>query len=330
MISINRLFGFFDVNKITFINFIEILWNYLIFIIRKMSVNKLEIDERLVRSLLDQQCPHWAKLPLKPVVSKGTVHALFRLGEEYVVRIPRIEWVAGSVDNMVEKEFKWIPIIGKLIDVLVAEPVFKGKSSRDYPWSWTIAKWNEGSVPDFEVKDEYHQLAEDLAHFLNKLHNIKPLEGPLSRRGVSLSMQDFETRNALAELTEDIDTQSVLELWRELLKVPEWSQNPLWLHGDLLPGNILIENCRLKALIDFSDMGIGDPACDLIVGWSLFNHSSRQVFRNHLEGIDDNTWERGKGWALSIALIMLPYYKHSNPYMASLARFMIANILNDR
>ncbi|MBP2616236.1 aminoglycoside phosphotransferase family protein [Chryseobacterium jejuense] len=295
-----------------------------------MHINELEISENLVQSLLDKQCSRWAKLPLSRVSSNGTVHTLYRLGKEFIIRLPRIEWVEGTVNDTIEKEFKWIPLLSKLVDVSLGEPVFKGEADENYPWSWTIATWNEGDNPDFEKENEYNVLAEDLADFLNSLHTIKLSGGPWSRRGVPLQAQDVDTRKAIAELKAEIDVRAVTELWNQLLETPQWNQDPLWVHGDLLPGNILIRDNRLTAIIDFSDLGIGDPACDLIIAWSLFNHSSRQVFRNYLQYIDEDTWKRGKGWALSIALIMLPYYKYSNPFMASLAERMIANILNDK
>lgn len=246
----------------------------------------------------------------------------------YIIRLPRVEWSAGSVNKTIEKEFKWIPQLSKLLNVSVAEPLFKGSPDKSYPWSWIIAKWNDGYNPDFEKENEYNLLANDLACFLNDLHKVNLPNGPLSRRGVPLLELDIETRKAIAQLKAEIDTQIVTELWNQLLNVPIWNHIPVWIHGDFLPGNILVKDNRLNAVIDFSDLGVGDPACDLVIAWSLFNDTSRQIFKDHLVNIDNNTWERGKGWALSIALIMLPYYKNSNPAMASLARVMIKNILD--
>lgn len=139
---------------------------------------------------------------------------------------------------------------------------------------------------------------------------------------------DEETRRALSELEGEIDIQSAILLWDQLSAIPYWNKDPLWVHGDFLPGNILIQNHRLSAVIDFSDVGIGDPACDLVIAWSLLNANSRRIFRENLDLIDDNTWERERGWALSIALIMLPYYKNSNPVLAKLARRMIEQVLS--
>lgn len=296
-----------------------------------MHENELKIDENLVHSLLKSQRPEWAHLPLKPIISTGTDNALFRLGDSYIVRLPRIEWEPGSNNKSVNKEYKWLPKIARFLQIPISEPVFKGSPDQSYPWPWLITKWHAGHNPPFEKDNEYALLAKDLAQFLNNLHAITLTSGePFSRRGAPLKTKivDEETRKAISKLQEEIDTEAVTALWNESLNIPAWDNNPIWIHGDFLPGNILIQNNRLSAVLDFTDVGIGDPACDLIIAWSLFNIHSRKIFRENLENIDNATWERGRGWALSIALIMLPYYKYTNPMLATLARRMIAAVLS--
>jgi aminoglycoside phosphotransferase (APT) family kinase protein len=288
----------------------------------KMHENELDIDEHLVRALLESQCPKWAHLPLKAVTSSGTDHALFRLGNEYVVRLPRID---GATKNL-NKEYEWVPKISQLLKTPLSEPLFKGSPSESYPWAWMINKWNEGHNPNFEKENEHAQLAKDLAHFLNELHSIRLDNGPYSRRGLPLKKVDTEVKSSISKLKGEIDVPQITFLWHQAMNVPLWNKDPVWVHGDFLPGNILIQNNRLSAVIDFSDLGIGDPACDLIIAWCILKPNSRKIFRENLENIDDNTWERGKGRALSIALIMLSYYKNTNPVLASLARQILKNI----
>ena len=295
-----------------------------------MHENELEIDEHLVRSLLKSQCPQWANLPLKAIVSSGTDNALFRLGNEYVVRLPRIEWTTGSINHSINKEYEWLPKIARFLKIPISEPLFKGNPGKSYPWTWIVTKWNEGHNPNFEKGNEYELLAKDLANFLNELHKISLANGPKSRRGVHLKELDTETKKALSELKGEVDTESLSLLWEHFTNVTPWRKEPVWVHGDYLPGNILVQSNRLSAVIDFSDVGIGDPACDLVIAWSLLKSHSRKVFKENLENIDDNTWERGRGWALSIALIMLPYYKNSNPVLATLARQMIKKVLGSK
>ncbi len=296
----------------------------------KMHENELEIDEHIVRALLKNQCPQWADLSILSIKSSGTDNALFRLGTEYVVRLPRIAWEPGSADKKINKEYEWLPQIAKCLDTPISFPIFKGNPSKDYPYSWLITQWLEGHNPDFENQNEYKVLAKDLAYFLNHFHGINLKNGPVSRRGIRLNEKELnvETKKAISELKGEIDISLVSALWEQLSNIPYWNKDPVWVHGDFLPGNLLIQHNRLSAVLDFADVGIGDPACDLVIAWALLNPHSRNVFRENLELIDDKTWERGRGWALSIALIMLPYYKHTNLILATLAKRMINTTSN--
>src|SRR3990167_3417655 len=163
----------------------------------KMHENELEIKEHLVHSLIESQCPQWAHLPLQTIASSGTDNALFRLGNPYVVRLPRIEWEPGSINKSLNKEYEWLPKIARFLKIPISEPVFIGHSNQSYPWPWLVVKWNEGCNPDFEKDNEYGSLAKELAEFLNDLHKIQLPHGPHSRRGVSLKKQDEETRKAI-------------------------------------------------------------------------------------------------------------------------------------
>ncbi len=294
-----------------------------------MHENELEINEGLVYSLIKNQCPEWANLPLERITSSGTDNALFRLGSEHIVRLPRVEWETGSVDKSINKEYEWLPKIAPFLQVPISLPVFKGSPNHSYPHSWLVAKWNEGHPVNFEKDNEHELLAKDLACFLNELHGIILPNGPTSRRGVPLKKVDTETRMAISQLQEEVSIERTMFLWNQLLNVLPWNKGPVWVHGDFLPGNILVQNYRLSAVIDFSDVGIGDPACDLIISWALLNPQSRKTFKDNLNNIDEDTWERGRGWALSIALIMLPYYKNTNSVLTALARQMIKNVLKE-
>lgn len=203
-----------------------------------------------------------------------------------------------------------------------------GAPSNDYLYHWYIYNWIEGKNAYDEKSINYTKLAKELAHFINSLQKIDTANAPITRRGTPLATQDKRTYDSILHLKEMFDTNIITPIWSKCLNAPTWDQNPVWLHGDLLPTNILIQNGNLKAVIDFGLMGIGDPACDLIPAWSLFDSDSRKVFRKYLE-IDDNSWIRGKGWALSIALIIIPYYINTNPTLTSIAKRMINEIISD-
>lgn len=290
----------------------------------KMHANEFHIDTSLVHRLLAKQFPQWADLPLKPVPSAGTDNALYRLGSDRVVRLPRIDWAVENVD----KEFKWLPKLAPFLPISIPVPLGKGVPTEEYPWPWSVYQWLDGSNPIVGQIPDPELLTHDLAAFIEALHKIDLPNGPVSRRGVPLEKQNTETRKALKQLDGMIDVQTVTKLWESALQIPKWSKPPVWVHGDLSPGNLLIKNGRLSAVIDFGSLGIGEPACDLVVAWNLLPASMRDAFRARL-GVDDATWKRGRGWALSNALIALPYYKDTNPTLANNARHVIQEIIKE-
>lgn len=289
-----------------------------------MHVDEFEIDAFLVQRLLSKQFPLWTNLPLKPVPSAGTDNALYRLGDEMVVRLPRIGWAVDAI----EKECEWLPKLAPFLPFSIPVPLGKGTPTEDYPWPWSVYRWLEGSNPIVGQIPDPVLLTNDLVKFIRAMHKISLPNGPLSNRGVPLEKQDVETRKALRQLEGMIDVQTVTTIWETALQAPKWSKPPVWIHGDLSPGNLLIQNGKLSAVIDFGILGVGDPACDLIIAWNLLPAHLRNAFRNALE-VDDATWERGRGWALSNALIALPYYNDTNPVLANNARHVIQEVIEE-
>lgn len=291
----------------------------------KMHDNEVNIDKDIIYQLLSEQKPEWAMVNIVPISSDGSDHALFRLGSEYVMRLPRVARAVKGID----KEVKWVSALASHLSTPISEPIFKGAPSEQYPFPWLVNKWCEGHNPDFEKNNEYSILATELAEFLNQLHGIKIPDGPISRRGVALNYLNTDVKVALKKIDAELDVSLIVSLWQQLMNTDEWIQEPAWLHGDFLQGNILVNNHHLSGVIDFSDLGMGDPACDLIIAWSLLNKDSRKTFKDNLDNIDENTWQRGRGWALSIALIMLSYYKDRSPYFTTLAKHMIRELTSE-
>lgn len=289
---------------------------------KKMHAGEIDITQSLIQRLIAEQFPEWSMLEIKPIHSLGTSHVIYRLGDDMFLRLPR---VASAVDGMITGS-EWLSKIASYLPVSVPTLIAKGMPTKDYPFSWSICRWVDGKNPVEGQLVEPKKLALDLARFIKALHTINLIDGPLSRRGVPLFFQDKEVRVALNALSNKIDVQAVLALWERALLVPAWDKRPVWVHGDLMPGNILLKNNRLSAIIDFDYLGMGDPAIDLIPAWNLLPAQARPLFRNELQ-VDDATWERGRGWALSMALIQLPYYEHTNPVMAANARFTINEVL---
>ena len=294
---------------------------------RKMHVDEVETTGPLVSRLLTTQFPQWADLPIKPVASAGTDNALYRLGDEMVVRLPRIHWAVGQV----EKEHVWLPMLAPLLPLTIPVPLAKGRPGEGYPWDWSIYTWLEGENATMERMGDRRQVAQDLAGFIAALQRIDTTNGPTpsdlnSSRGVPLAMRDEQTRSAIAALGGMVDTVAVTAAWEAALEAPVWTGPPVWIHGDLQSGNLLALRGRLSAVIDFGCLGVGDPACDVMAAWLYLPAETRDLFRSLLQ-VDDATWARGRGWALSMGLIALPYYHQSNPALAAIARRAIGEVL---
>lgn len=292
---------------------------------KKMHAGEVDIDVSLVRRLITTQFPQWADLPIEPVPSAGTDNALYRLGEDMAVRLPRIGWAANDVD----KEHEFLPKLAQLLPLAIPVPLSRGIPAGGYPWHWSVYRWLEGENPIVGRLIDPSLLATELARFVAALHRIDPTGGPLASRGVPLSMRDAPTRTAIEALHGMVDIAAATAAWDAALQIPEWANPPVWVHGDLSPGNLLIVNERLSAVIDFGCLGVGDPACDVIIAWNLLPANTRDVFRTALR-VDNATWARGRGWALSIALIQLPYYRNTNPVLAANARHVIHEVLTER
>jgi aminoglycoside phosphotransferase (APT) family kinase protein len=200
-----------------------------------------------------------------------------------------------------------------------------------YPWHWSVYQWLDGENATTERIADPRQAALDLAHFITALQRIDttdwpPPGPPRSNRGGLLSKQDAPVRSALAPLEGMLNIAAATATWESALRTPAWDGPPVWVHGDLSPLNLLVAQGRLSAVIDFGCLGVGDPACDMMVAWNYLSAETRDVFRTAL-GVDAATWARGRGWALSVGLIALPYYQHTNPILAGIARRAIAEVL---
>jgi aminoglycoside phosphotransferase (APT) family kinase protein len=290
----------------------------------KMHADELDIDVPLVRTLLATQFPQWTDLPIRHVRSSGTVNALYRLGDDMAVRLPR---VAGSFDD-VEREHHWLPRLAPLLPVAIPTPLGRGKPTEAYPCHWSVFSWLDGVNPTPDDLVEPALLAKDLAQFVAAVRRVDLPDAPPAYRGGPLSTQDEQTRTAIGALAGMVDAEAVTAAWEASLHAPEWTGPPIWVHADLMPGNLLTVDGRLSAVIDFGTVGVGDPSCDLIVAWNLLPASVRDDFRSALQ-VDDASWLRGRGHALSIALIALPYYQDTNPMMADNARHVIREVLAD-
>ncbi|WP_211267011.1 aminoglycoside phosphotransferase family protein [Nonomuraea candida] len=275
------------------------------------------IDAALVRRLIGAQFPQWAGLPLEPVRPAGSDHVIYRLGTELSVRLPRHAGASGQAT----KEFEWLPRLAGELPLAVPVPVGLGEPGFGYPWPWSVSRWLKGEVATVEALASSAEAAVGLAEFLTALRRFAPAEaaavaGRGDLAGAPLAERDGATRAAIAEVAGAFDAAAMTELWQAALDVPEGDQSRTWVHGDFHTGNLLVDGGRLSAVIDFGEFGIGDPACDLTIAFTLMSAGSRAVFRAAL-GVDDATWLRGRGWALATALNAYTGYAAVDPRVAA-------------
>ncbi|HXY73046.1 MAG TPA: aminoglycoside phosphotransferase family protein [Actinomycetota bacterium] len=298
----------------------------------KMHADEVHTDARLVLRLLLGQFPEWADLPIERVPSNGTDHAMYRLGDELAVRLPRIADALGQAGD----EFRWLPRLAPLLPLEIPVPVAQGTPAEGYPWEWSIYRWIDGGDASMENIADPRRAAADLGRFVAALQRIDTGDGPVpygSPRGGPLAERDAETREGIGALDGwpglEGDASALVAAWEAALCAQPWDGPPVWLHGDLHGENLLARDRVLAAVIDFGCMGVGDPACDLMPAWLYLSAGTREAFRAELS-VDEPTWARGRGWALSLAVIALPYYVRTNPGLADVARHGIHEILSDR
>jgi aminoglycoside phosphotransferase (APT) family kinase protein len=294
----------------------------------KMHADEVEMDAALARRLVVAQFPQWADLPIEPVPDRGTDNALYRLGEKMVIRLPGRERPADAL----EKELLWLPKLAPMLPLAVPLPLAQGRPDAGYPFRWAVYSWLEGAPATVERIADLDQVAADLAAFIAALQRFEPAGGPPPGehnvfRGAPLALRDETTRSAIDTLAGQIDGGAAIDAWEEALGAPAWNEAPVWIHGDLDARNLLAVAGRLTAALDFGCLGVGDPACDVMVAWKLLDDEGRAIFRSALS-IDDATWARSRGWAVSQAVVALAYYTlETNPALVREAQRWLGEAL---
>jgi aminoglycoside phosphotransferase (APT) family kinase protein len=261
------------------------------------------VDEVFVRALVREQFPQWAHLPIARVAHQGWDNRSFRLGNEMVVRLPS----AAAYVAQVEKEREWLPVLAAALSNPIPFPVAHGAPASGYPWPWSIYRWLDGETIDPASVAESVIFAQDIAAFLGELHGIDATGGPQPgpsnfHRGGMLAVYDAEVRESIRRLESRINAGAATELWESAIQT-RWDRSPIWVHGDISPGNLLAIDGRLSGVLDFGSSAVGDPACDLSIAWIVFRGEARRTFREHLH-FDAATWLRARAWALWKGLII--------------------------
>jgi aminoglycoside phosphotransferase (APT) family kinase protein len=302
----------------------------------RMHEGELEIGTALVAGLLRAQFPAWADLPLRRLSHSGTDNAVFRLGDDLLVRLPRIDWAAGDV----LKEAQWLPRLAPQLPLPISVPLELGHPREGFPWHWAVYAWLEGEDASAAAVPDLNRLARDLAGFVRALQ-ATPTWGQTptgllkTSRGGPLAGRGEDTLAAIQTCGDLglIEVAQARRVWAQAVQAPVWTAAPVWIHADLKPGNLISRGGCLSAVIDFGGLTLGDPALDLMPAWNLLTAESRAAYRQALtpgnESWLPDAWTRGRGWALSTSVIALPYYRHTNPGLADICRATIAAVLAD-
>jgi aminoglycoside phosphotransferase (APT) family kinase protein len=291
-----------------------------------MHDDEVITDGALVRRLVSTQFPQWAELPISYMESYGTDHDVYRLGDLYSLRLPRIT----DAQQQGEREARWLPRFAPHLPLRVPVPLATGKPTADYPYTWVVHEWLPGHAANHGLADP-ERAADDLAAFVLALQKIDTAGAHDRRpgaRGSPLAELDDRTRRWLGQLGDRVDQPTLQRLWAESLAAPPHEAPGVWVHGDLLPGNLLVVDDRLSAVIDFGTFNVGDPAADLLPAWALFERAARDRYLSAL-GADDATRLRGRGWALSQAVGALAYYWDTNPGMVAQGWRTLGEVLAD-
>ncbi|MCY4107784.1 MAG: aminoglycoside phosphotransferase family protein [Chloroflexi bacterium] len=289
----------------------------------------MKIDTCLVRGLVSSQFPQWAGLPIKPVAPGGHDNRTFRLGQAMSVRLPSRETYAAHV----AVEHEWLPKLGPHLPLPIPVLLGKGRPSLEFPWPWSILSWILGETASKDRIADMVEFARRLASFLNCLQSIDATGAPVPGkhnffRGGDLAVYDAETRESMDELRDVIDRNAAAAAWEAAL-AERFGRRPVWVHGDVADGNLLVKDGRLCGVIDFGQLVAGDPSCDVTIAWTLFSGKSREAFRAEL-AVDEGTRVRGRGWGLWKALLQLRRHRSNDPRAAAKAERVICDILGER
>ena len=311
----------------------------------RLHDDELDVRDAVVRSLVDDHDPAWRGLPLRRVPSTGTDNVVYRLGDDLGVRVPRIGWAVAQV----EREARWLPLLASHLPCAVPAPVAVGEPGHGYPHRWLVFRWLPGrdlahatSDPSTRPPVWWDDVAAGLGDVVSSLRAVDlpgaPAAGP---RGGPLAPHDDGVRRLVAHVAalpgdRRLDAARATAVWEEALAASPWPHAPVWVHGDLLPGNVLVsDGCAegraaggdVVGLIDWAAPGLGDPACDAMVAWAL-PARAREIFRERA-GFDDATWTRARGWVIQQALAFIPYYRTTLPDAVEGAWRRLAAVLEE-
>jgi aminoglycoside phosphotransferase (APT) family kinase protein len=297
--------------------------------VNRMPAAEVEVSADLVRRLLADQHPDLARLPVE-FLANGWDNELYRIGDELVARLPRRALGAQIITN----EQRWLPGLAPRLPLPIPYPERSGVPGCGYPYSWSVVPYLPG-VPAAQASSfDPARAAAAVGGFLGVLHVPAPADAPANPfRGVPLAERAGTFAANLALLADQVDRDTVLHVWDAALAAPGYDGPPVWLHGDLHPANILVDDGQVSAVIDFGDITAGDPAGDLSVAWMLLPPGCHAGFWSAYQAVggraSDALRARARGWALNFAIVFLAH-SEDNPVLAEVGRRTLRTVLEDQ
>ena len=281
-----------------------------------MQQGQHNVTAALARALIAAQMPDLAALPLRRVGVAGTDNVLFRLGRDLVARFPRLPHAEVQIAVLA----RWLPGVAPLVPVDVPLGQRFGQAGPGYPFAWSVGRWLPGRTA-FNALPELGSAAQTMAQMLRALQ-AHPVPQGAPQHGVSyrLDLRLGGAEHFIAQITEFSDHAPLYRMLAQARALPSRTGPGVWVHGDLHPLNLLVRRGRISAVIDWGSLGVGDPAVDMMLGWTLFDAPSRAVFRAAMAP-STGDWARARAMAFAKAIVALPCYRHSNPaFHAVMAR----------
>jgi aminoglycoside phosphotransferase (APT) family kinase protein len=294
--------------------------------VNRMPAAEVEVSADLVRRLLADQHPDLARLPVE-FLANGWDNELYRVGDELVARLPRRALGAQIITN----EQRWLPGLAPRLPLPIPYPERTGVPGCGYPYSWSVVPYLPG-VPAAQASSfDPARAAAAVGGFLGVLHVPAPADAPANPfRGVPLAERAGTFAANLTLIGGQVDRHAVLRAWDAALAAPRYDGPPVWLHGDLHPANILVNDGQVSGVIDFGDITAGDPASDLSVAWMLLPLDWHASFWSAYQAaggrVDDALRVRARGWALNLAIVFLAH-SEDNPVLRDVGRGTLRTVL---
>jgi aminoglycoside phosphotransferase (APT) family kinase protein len=295
-----------------------------------MHTDQLTITPAIVGALVRDQCPAWARLPVQPIASQGTVNAIFRIGDQLAARFPLRPAPADALRRTLEDEASRGRELAGCTRFPTPRPVALGDPGHGYPLPWSVQTWLPGTTATAHVPADSTAFAYDLAELIRDLRALdtrgRTFHG--QGRGGDLTAHDAWMEICFERSAGIVDVDRLRALWARLRQLPRGSEPDVMSHSDLIPGNVLVAQGRLAGVLDVGGFGPADPALDLVAAWHLLAAKPRVHLREQL-GCDDLQWQRGKAWAFQQAMGAAWYYRESNPAMYEMGVTTLGRLLAD-